>query len=790
MNKKLSAWAISLILFVSIIPISVLIVNAALGEGDFDFTVDAGRGSISEISPDYFLITMVADHNGDKVWFGFNVTANAAGKTVEFRCVQAGNLWSDTWCYPVYSDDHGVTWQQCDDISIPNEGEGRVLYFEVSPSADHFMVYAAYPVLYTEYEAWITTINANENCTVTSNTVSGGEEQYLITITENGGDADRPTMWVICGQDPPETWAQNAGRGMVDFLLSADSVAARLRSANIYKIIPVSNPNAVRHGFTTHNTDDAGGEEINTDWTSPSELETIAMKADIAAYVAGGGNIVMMLDMHCAGGAMFPVGSIMYGLNNQPNTTWAQDWADLLMAGTVYDDNPTISPGSQSSERLKGYAQTLGISGATLELFMNQNLFDWGDPVATMSSIRDVGEDIVVSLEDYMALWDAEPPEPPAPSGAKPSYTEMIDSFTIGSAASWTDHNITAGESVPKGVVAEIVMTNTHVEEARLMGVRYDGSGVNRYIDRCPVDTVGGSATRMLVNVSSTGLIECYAEDTVNITFYVTGYWSDTTFTELMYQLPFTGDNDGLDVWTNFDVEALAGIPVNSTIGVIVGNARTDGLRQGGVRTDGSALNRMLDMSGADTEGVNTWDTYVQSGVSTGIIEAQAEFYTHNPIYLTGYFDYNVNFSEAWTTSDISAASWTNLDLTANIYNDTDIVDFSLCNVYTTAVASSHGVREDGSSDVRVVPQGESIDGGPLGFGMSAKTSALGVVELYSSANNELFKYGGFFRVFASEEEAGVSIVASIISGVGVASMGSIMGVPWGVVYSVNNVPT
>ena len=567
--------------------------------------------------------------------------------------------------------------------------------------------------------------------------------------------------------------------------------ADRLRTEFIWKIVPVSNPNAVRHGFTTHNTDDAGGEEINIDWTSPSELETIAMKGDIAGYIAGGGNVVLILDMHCAMGAMPLAGSGIWGLNNAPNTTYAYIWADDVMAGTLYNDNPAVTSGSQGTSRVRGYAQTLGVAGATLELFQNQNYFDWGDPKATMDSIKAVGESLALSLEDYAALWsvDGGEPEPPAPSGTKPTYTEMIDSFTIASSGSWVDHNITLGENVPAGSVAEIVMLNIGLDAAGLMGVRYDGSSEVRYIDICPAENIGGSAVRMLVNVSLTGMIECYAEVKENTTFYVTGYWTGAKFTEIMYNMPFDADLDGIDVWTNFDVNALAGIPVNSTIGVIIGNGRLDGLRQGGVRTDGSAVNRMLDLGQAIIGGLSVIDTYVQSDPATGIIEAQSEYFTHILIYLTGYFDYSVNFSEAWTTSGISAASWTDLDLTASIFNDTDIVDYTLCNIYTTDVAASHGVRENGDSTVRLVPQADSSDGGPAGFGMSANTDATGNIELYSSCLNELFKYGGYFRTFAlGEEEPEPSAISGVMK-TSVVSIGKMLGTIWANIYSVSKIP-
>jgi len=796
--KKYKSQLLGLLLVaVMILPLLMANINLVRGDAltvnDFDFTIDAGNGHVAQLDTDYFEITMQKDYSGAEVWFGFNVTQNAAGKTVEFRCIQEDNLWSGTWCHPVYSEDHGVTWSECDDISIPNEvGDGRVLYFEVTPTSDNFLCYAAYPIIYSEYEEWITTIEANANCTVTSDTVSGSEELYLITVTDEDGAINRPTLWFICGQDPPETWPQHVGVGMVDFLLSTDQDANRLKEKFIWKLVPVSNPNAVRQGLTELNVNNSGGEEINVDWVNPSEPETIAMKADIQDYIDGGGNVVIILDMHAAGGAMDPQGSGIWGPNDEPNATFANIWVADVKADTIYDDNTGASslPTNQAGGiRLRSYADSLDVSGATLELFQCQNLFDWGDapnPV-TISDLYDVGESLALALEDYADLWSSEnpppPPPPPPPTGDKPKYTEMIDSFTIVADGAWTNHNITAGEAVPKSSTVEIVMTNTDSSNPLLMGVRADYSSLNRYINRCPATAEGGMATRMLVNVSSTGLIECYAEDYDYITYYVTGYWQNVNFTELYQQIDITGDDDGIAAWTDKNLNTMYGIPVNRTISVICTNDRTDGLRECGIRTDGSVIVRELDMGRADGGGYQAYDTYVQMS-SAGIVEVSSEYYGDNRIFITGYFGANINFTEAWDTKGISAGAWENIDLSGSIKNNTDVVDFTLCNAYTTDVAASHGVRTEGSDLVRVVPQSDQFDS-YFGFGMSSVTDSNGVVEGYSSTISEYFKYGGYFTRWAvEEEEPSIGSIMAVI----IENIGSIMGVPGVSIGGVNKV--
>jgi hypothetical protein len=111
------------------------------------------------------------------------------------------------------------------------------------------------------------------------------------------------------------------------------------------------------------------------------------------------------------------------------------------------------------------------------------------------------------------------------------AWTEAFSSF-VPAGTGWQDYDIFTNKSVPKGAVAEIVCANTNDAAARTLGVREDGSAINRYVMPHEAEGLGGSHVTMLVTVdASTGLIETYCDSTTGVTFYLTGYWTGVTFT-------------------------------------------------------------------------------------------------------------------------------------------------------------------------------------------------------------------------------------------------------------------
>ncbi len=60
-------------------------------------------------------------------------------------------------------------------------------------------------------------------------------------------------------------------------------------------------------------------------------------------------------------------------------------------------------------------------------------------------------------------------------------WTEMFDSFSP-AGTGWQEYDIYTNKSVPKGAIALIRMGHTVTTASRTLGVRTDGSSLNRYI--------------------------------------------------------------------------------------------------------------------------------------------------------------------------------------------------------------------------------------------------------------------------------------------------------------------
>lgn len=126
--------------------------------------------------------------------------------------------------------------------------------------------------------------------------------------------------------------------------------------------------------------------------------------------------------------------------------------------------------------------------------------------------------------------------------GVDPAYTEDIDAldFSGMSDAQWNaDYDLYTNEGVPKGAVAEIMLENQQKGTENTIGVRTDGSSLNRYVDIHECEPTGGGSgdthCRMFVLCDeSTGYIDVYTEDVSDLAAYCLGYWENVSFTEDM----------------------------------------------------------------------------------------------------------------------------------------------------------------------------------------------------------------------------------------------------------------
>ena len=321
------------------------------------------------------------------------------------------------------------------------------------------------------------------------------------------------------------------------------------------------------------------------------------------------------------------------------------------------------------------------------------------------------------------------------------AYTELIDSFTTTPASTWNNYDISTLKGVPKGAIVEIALCNAQTGTEQTMGVRTDGSALNRSILIHEAEGGGEVVYTMPVKVhATTGLIECYTTATGNY-FRILGYFTGCDFTEAYSSF----DSTAALSWLDLDL----GTANNLVHSVLTTHNIQDTTYGYGIRMKGSTLTRYISHHEPEAGGSSGFMWYVKSNSSDVI-----QYFSSNTavdIIDLGYFDSTVDFVEAWSQKDVAASiTWTDFDLTAEMDVDGRIANFyignkNLDNEYNV------GVRTDGSGLNRYILIHESEGVGlneNNGYTVSVATGvANGVVELYTGLNTAgYFWFAGYFK--------------------------------------------
>jgi hypothetical protein len=233
------------------------------------------------------------------------------------------------------------------------------------------------------------------------------------------------------------------------------------------------------------------------------------------------------------------------------------------------------------------------------------------------------------------------------------AYTEYINGFTApGADGAWADYNVTLNKGIPKGSILEVALCQGDDNEENLMGVRTDGSALNRYILIHEAESGGEVVYTMPVKVHvTTGIIEVYHQDVSDLhAFRILGYFTNCDFTEAfgVNAVSTTG------VWTDLDL----GTANNLVHSVIISSAKQDASFTGGIRTNGGSLTRSLVIHEPEAGGGSGFMFYVKSDASD-TIEYWISEGTSKQVDDLGYFGSTVDFVEGWAQVDVGAsASW------------------------------------------------------------------------------------------------------------------------------------
>lgn len=439
-----------------------------------------------------------------------------------------------------------------------------------------------------------------------------------------------------------------------------------------------------------------------------------------------------------------------------PLSITSQATSEVLLTRNYYEINSYIGEVT-APYHTKTMQEPNGLSYSTVSRsYLHIQRGEMTDALGSSALVEDIILDEVAGTIDFVLpkewLRTAEYPVYHS-CGVDPAYTEDMDNWdssTYGSDGTWSDYDLYTNHGVPKGAVAEIIMSNQEAGVEALTGIRTDGSSVIRTVQLHEAEGGGVTTCRMFVVChATTGLIETYSEDISDANlFYLVGYWENVTFTESR-----TGYNIGeAGSWVEVSTMPVADRVYHF---VLIVGTYTNGQNYAntmGVRTGGSSLERKILIHESESDGSSVMDMMVKSNGTSVELYGDPEYYIEAGFDNMGYFGEELDFVEGWQQVTGLYSTWEIEDLSAYLDEDGRVVDMLLLNC-DTANERHIGVRDgDDTTTDRYITEHEAEDDGGAtgeytGFGMSATTNSSGEIYIYGHFSNTVISYfTGYFK--------------------------------------------
>jgi hypothetical protein len=227
------------------------------------------------------------------------------------------------------------------------------------------------------------------------------------------------------------------------------------------------------------------------------------------------------------------------------------------------------------------------------------------------------------------------------------TYAELFDHWNPDYGETWTDKDLFTDYGVPKGRVVELFLANSATNRERPVGVRRDGSSLDRYLLIHEAESGGlDGFTTCIKTDEASGLIECYNYDDSGH-FYLLGYFDDS----MDYVEGFNAlSTSSYDVWE----DQVLPTPANVVAEIFVGNGRSNAERSAGVRSDSSSMDRRVLLHEAEGGGVTggRWTAQANSASVVEIYRDESQI----AVYMLGYWavgaNYELSLEVRWTEVD------------------------------------------------------------------------------------------------------------------------------------------
>jgi len=201
---------------------------------------------------------------------------------------------------PVYSYD-GAQWHRTDDkklVAGTGSPDEKVVVVRQAFTRDTVWIAYQYPYTNDHVGKLISRVKQSEFCAVSvAGQSTGGRLIHQFSLTDFQAPCQsKKTVWLTGLQHCAELGAGWGLEGMVDYLVSADPLAAKARQRFEFKIIPIVNVDSVAEGRGRIHS---SGKNPNREWESPDPIREVnTIRDTLDKWVNTGKRVDAFIDIH------------------------------------------------------------------------------------------------------------------------------------------------------------------------------------------------------------------------------------------------------------------------------------------------------------------------------------------------------------------------------------------------------------------------------------------------------------------------------------------------------------
>ncbi len=279
--------------------ITLLLLGATTGVSAADLVVDAdfpnGSATVESIDQTTRTVRLVPTKHLDRgwdCWWSFKLTGIEPGETITLDVGRAPWATPDRATFSL----NGQTWLQ----TAPGEHNGqRIVYQQKIDQTDAFFAWGP-PFTTADAERLVESIAGRSPHAeaFTLCTTREGRPTRALRIREGDSTARRKGVWIQARQHAWESGSSWVGKGFIEWLVSDEKAATRLRQQATIVFVPIMDVDNVHRG--------AGGknqvpQDHNRDWTDTPYWRSVAAAQQLIRQMDQNGEFDVFVDLHNPG---------------------------------------------------------------------------------------------------------------------------------------------------------------------------------------------------------------------------------------------------------------------------------------------------------------------------------------------------------------------------------------------------------------------------------------------------------------------------------------------------------